>query len=337
MSVLNVLPDKRTENSRTDLKMRSNYLDFGTCTNNDNDFTNIITPRVTSKGIVIKDSLLELQTQEACLDFNTCTQCNEIPSNVILTNSTVLQVSEQLPKENIIAFKNCINKDYNIMDDCDSSNCYSQKVVSKDISMVNICPHDQNDKYEECCSITKLLKPVSSKMKVDDSVSEFCTSIGSSSKSPVFDDNSSVIVGVSSILRQSKQRLACGLVQLHSFKEKQTSEDVVYQGRWQDRTNKMKNMSMSNYKFGSASKKGMLFDKSKPKPSEKLQYKKSLHKLDPTRIKEHKFTRKSITIDIRKLDRKESLQKLKKNIVRKRSIHKVCLIYYRLVREHNIK
>lgn len=87
---------------------------------------------------------------------------------------------------------------------------------------------------------TKLLKPVSSSLKINDSGSEFCGSVGSCAKSPTLLATSStntsneknLLIKISQA-SCNRRNLACGGVHVHSFKERQVSEDVVYLGEWQ--------------------------------------------------------------------------------------------------------
>lgn len=72
---------------------------------------------------------------------------------------------------------------------------------------------------------TKLLKPISSGI-IEDSCSEFygsCYSCNSPVRYPSSTKNTSGL---------KRSKLSCGGVHIHSYKEKQASEDVVFQGKW---------------------------------------------------------------------------------------------------------
>lgn len=90
---------------------------------------------------------------------------------------------------------------------------------------------------------TKCLKSITSEIKIKDSSSEFCGSIASIPISPASMANCdlqmvssfSKDVGVSrNLTRYVRPKLCCGGVQVHSYRDKQTSEDIMYQGEWQN-------------------------------------------------------------------------------------------------------
>lgn len=94
---------------------------------------------------------------------------------------------------------------------------------------------------------TKLIKPISSALKIEDSGSEFCApSIASTTKTCSFSMTDSV--NASNVLMEAFEdkkrpsstespskilKLSCGPVKIHSYRDSQVSEDVVYQGEWQ--------------------------------------------------------------------------------------------------------
>lgn len=93
---------------------------------------------------------------------------------------------------------------------------------------------------------TTCLKSIPSGMKIEDSGSDFCSSIASIPKMPQSLANclasdlkiiSSIRtdVGVTRMLtRYVQPKLCCGGVQVHSYRDKQISEDTVYHGEWQN-------------------------------------------------------------------------------------------------------
>ncbi|CAH1643663.1 unnamed protein product [Spodoptera littoralis] len=95
---------------------------------------------------------------------------------------------------------------------------------------------------------TRMLKAISSNLKTEDSGSEFFEpSIASSSKTHTFFVNASInasrvmikspvskdVIIEASSSKNLRPRLCCGGVHVHSFRDKESSEDVVYQGQWQ--------------------------------------------------------------------------------------------------------
>ena len=94
---------------------------------------------------------------------------------------------------------------------------------------------------------TKLIKPISSTLQIQDSGSDFfAPSIASTTKTCSFCMTDSVRAsnvliqtfqnndGTSIIESPSKMlKLSCGPVKVHSYRDTQVSEDVVYQGKWQ--------------------------------------------------------------------------------------------------------
>lgn len=94
-------------------------------------------------------------------------------------------------------------------------------------------------------SDTKILKTVSSRAKIQESGSDLCGSVGSFSKSPFYFYDG-VTEKTSSTLVNAMNKLSCDTIHVHSFKERQSSEDVICQGRWQPRELKSRNNSRMN-------------------------------------------------------------------------------------------
>lgn len=87
-------------------------------------------------------------------------------------------------------------------------------------------------------------------LKVEDSGSEFCTpSIASYSMTD--SKPTSIVLMKPSLESPSKiLKLTCGAVHVHSYRDKQVSEDVVYQGEWQQykpKANNARKKTLHNY------------------------------------------------------------------------------------------
>lgn len=137
------------------------------------------------------------------------------------------------------------DSDPNILNKVDvaTTDCHE---FASDGQIPNFIPHNLVSATE-----TKLLKPISSGM--EDSGSEFYGSCGSV-KSPLhymYSKNTSDLLLEPSLKRESeanekmsrtkyvRPKLSCGGVHIHSYKEKQTFEDIVYQGEWQRQSPKL--------------------------------------------------------------------------------------------------
>ncbi|XP_063891069.1 uncharacterized protein LOC110379170 [Helicoverpa armigera] len=174
--------------------------DFGTSTQDNNNVTTL-TPRLRSVGIKIKDS-----------DVNICSQ----------TECSTMTATEPAPPVSRTATPTPENS-------CSSA-------VNSFVSSPE----------------TKLLKPISSTLKMEDSGSElYMPSLASSSKTLshfVTTSKNDVLLETSTSKKlvtdkmntaPSKSakcvrpKLCCGGVHVHSFRDKQVSEDIVYQGEWQ--------------------------------------------------------------------------------------------------------
>ncbi|KOB73806.1 Uncharacterized protein OBRU01_10130, partial [Operophtera brumata] len=99
--------------------------------------------------------------------------------------------------------------------------------------------------FTGCPTETTCLKLIPSGMKIEDSGSEFCSSISSSPKMPLSLANGltrdlkiissiSKNVGVTrKLARYVRPKLCSGGLQVHSYRDKGTSEDIMYQGEWE--------------------------------------------------------------------------------------------------------
>lgn len=171
--------------------------DFGTSTQENNNLTTI-TPRQRSVGIKIKDSDVNIFAKTECSTMTTVHPM--LHSHAMVAN---IQVSRSPATNSLVSSPE-----------------------------------------------TKLLKPISSALKIEDSGSEFCApSIVSSSKTlsyfmNVSKNTSDILIessasregGVTaktSTIKYSRPKLCCGGVHVHSYRDKQVSEDIVYQGEWQ--------------------------------------------------------------------------------------------------------
>ncbi|XP_075990957.1 hen1 methyltransferase [Anticarsia gemmatalis] len=181
--------------------------DFGTSTN-DSGNDKVVTPRLKAVGIKIKDS-----------DVNICSA---------IESSTMIMALEKISAD--IRSRSPVPRSWS-----PESHNKPEKSISYNI------PIDHSPIR------TELLKPINSSLKTEDSGSDFCASVGSilKSSSPLANSskNTSEIlrsseyrdskVSKNSCANYNKTRLCCGGVHVHSYKDKQESEDIVYQGEWQ--------------------------------------------------------------------------------------------------------
>ncbi|KAJ8734235.1 hypothetical protein PYW07_014786 [Mythimna separata] len=133
---------------------------------------------------------------------------------------------------------------------------------------------------------TKLLKPISSNLKAEDSGSEFCIpSIASTSKMCEYymtesKPTSNLLIksfetkeveSYRSMESPSKiLKLTCGAVHVHSYRDKEVSEDVVYQGEWQRYKPKTNNARKKTFNYSTLRKSNVaVINKSKEKLKEK--------------------------------------------------------------------
>lgn len=192
-------------------------------------------PQVFSTGIKICDAVADVKTKGT--DFGTSTQDN--------FNLTTIS-----PRQRSIGIK---------IKDSDANLCTQTEST---ITITTPVPHSNTEEptFKVSCSPqvnslvsspeTKLLKPISSTLKIEDSGSEFCEpSIASSTKTLSYfmnvSKNTSDILIECSVskegqvmekkpnVKRSPPKLCCGGVHIHSYREKQVSEDIVYQGEWQ--------------------------------------------------------------------------------------------------------
>lgn len=181
--------------------------DFGTSTH-ESEYDKIITPRSRSIGIKIKDSDVNI------FPAPYCTTMTQMPVEARNRNSGPRSWS---PESNIIK---------------------SEKLIS----LVSAA----DDSFDK----TNILDPISSNSKAECSCCELYASDGSTLKSFSQLDNStetdsdtlllkfsdcknSNIIKKKPVIVHSKPKLSCGGVYVHSYKDKQESEDIVYQGKWQ--------------------------------------------------------------------------------------------------------
>uniref|UniRef100_A0A2A4JR26 Small RNA 2'-O-methyltransferase n=1 Tax=Heliothis virescens TaxID=7102 RepID=A0A2A4JR26_HELVI len=198
-------------------------------------------PQVFSTGIKIHDVGAETKVQGT--DFGTSTQDNN--------NFTTLT-----PRLRSVGIK-IKDSDVNI---CSQTEC-STMTAPEPAPVVSRTATPE----------TKLLKPISSTLKMEDSGSEMCMSSlasssktlsnflttskydvlieASASKEPVTDK----IIVPSKSHKCLRPKLCCGGVYVHSYKDKQVSEDIVYQGEWQRHRPKALTRKMS-CNFASARK-----------------------------------------------------------------------------------
>lgn len=185
-------------------------------------------PKIFNTGIKIGDSTSEIQhTEKKCTDFGTST--NECANSFKTITPRFRSVGIRIK-----------DSDTMIKERAESGTMTFENEISH---VVPSMPHSFDSATE-----TQLLKPVSSRIKMEDSGSELCESVGSFRKSPFpfanlskntsdFQIKSSVSKDVGIDRKFSSKyvrpKLCCGGVHVHSYKDRQTSEDVVYQGEWQ--------------------------------------------------------------------------------------------------------
>lgn len=184
-------------------------------------------PKIFNIGIKIGDSIPDIQhTEKKCSDFGTSTyECaNAFKTITPRMRSVGIRIKDS---------------DTMIKQKADSGNM----TFENETSHVPFIPHSFDSATE-----TQLWKPVSSGIKTEDSGSEFCESVGSFRKSPLpfanlskntsdFQIKSSVSkdvgIGRKFSSKYVRPKLSCGGVHVHSYKDRQSSEDVIYQGEWQ--------------------------------------------------------------------------------------------------------
>ncbi|CAB3259144.1 unnamed protein product [Arctia plantaginis] len=181
--------------------------DFGTSTH-ESDYDKIVTPRSRSIGIKIKDS-----------DINIF----PAPYDSSMTQRTIEAANRNSGPRSWSPESNMI---------------MSEKLIS----LVSAA----DDSFDK----TIVLNPISRNSKAECSCCQLCASDGSILKSFSQLDNSTETDSETLLLKSldckesnmikkvpnivnSKPKLSCGGVYVHSYKDKQESEDIVYQGKWQ--------------------------------------------------------------------------------------------------------
>jgi hypothetical protein len=182
-------------------------------------------------GIKIGDSLSDIRKNN---DFGTSTD-EHYDSLRTLT-----------PRDRSIGIK-IKDSNTNITAKVESSN------VTKDIGILDVSAPVA--KKFVSITDTKMLKSISSRLKMDDSGSDMCYSVTSSRKSPfqftnlskntsdsqIKSTESKYIGELSFCSNNGRPKLCCGGVYVHSFKDREVCEDVIYQGKWQKYTPKKVN------------------------------------------------------------------------------------------------
>lgn len=161
-------------------------------------------PKMFTTGIKIGDSLTDTNVNKEC---GTCTTENDDVYKMIVPRrksvGIVIKDSPTKMRESVVE-------------------CSTMTIKRTDYSIA-AAP----DLYSE----TMTIKSACSAMKTEDSWSEFCSSIFSS-KTKITCASQSPPREIE-IKGSDKSPLCCGGVQVHSYREKQESEDVMYQGEWQ--------------------------------------------------------------------------------------------------------
>ncbi|XP_030031096.2 uncharacterized protein LOC115447932 isoform X2 [Manduca sexta] len=178
-------------------------------------------PKTCNNGIKIGDSITNVQVTST--EFGTCTyECDVYGTLTLRRPSPGIRIQ-------------------------DSDKCIAEKTECSTMTQaVPIPVNEVTPNYGP--NETKCLKSVASNMKNEDSSSEFCGSVYSFPKSLCIYPNSintsevqiktslTKEVDVSEVLSVTKYvrpKLSCGGVHIHAYRDKQVSEDVVFQGDWQ--------------------------------------------------------------------------------------------------------
>lgn len=197
-----------------------NNSDFGTSTyDNKNNNSVVISPRIQSNDIKIHDS----GTQVGDSNFDTKSK-NESDFESI-TKYVYDNQAKNMPDE------------FHGVD-------MKQTDLQKNEVSVSYTTHYSKSCIDESVSkniiLTEMLKPVSSHIKIAESSSEFNGSFCSVPKSTLLAvrflpevSNSRVVMPRFIASKSIRPKLSCGGVHLHSYIDPQISEDVVYQGNWQ--------------------------------------------------------------------------------------------------------
>ncbi|KAH9645784.1 hypothetical protein HF086_012511 [Spodoptera exigua] len=190
-------------------------------------------PPVFTAGVKIQE--VGDDTNMKGIDIGTSTQ---------VTNTTTIT-----PRLRSVGIK-IKDSDVNLNDKTESCTMTVQDSILQTSGMFSYSPKRSSGRNSIISSPeTRLLKPISSYLKTEDSGSEFCEpSIASSSKTHTFFVNASInasqvlvksppgskdVIIEASSSKNMRPRLSCGGVHVHSFRDKETSEDVVFQGQWQ--------------------------------------------------------------------------------------------------------
>ncbi|XP_053600608.1 uncharacterized protein Hen1 isoform X2 [Plodia interpunctella] len=177
-------------------------------------------PKMFATGIKIGDSEMEVQSKLNC-DFGTYTGDNDCHCKTITPRTKSVGIKIK-----------------------DSDTNIKTKVEGFTMTQTDEYHHDVGSKE------TEMIKAISSGLKMEDSGSEYIGSVdGSSRKSPMIFESSpgfaSDVMLKSSTSKEAglcpkytcmkyvPPKLSLGGVYVHSFKDKQTSEDILYQGEWQ--------------------------------------------------------------------------------------------------------
>lgn len=167
-------------------------------------------PQVFSTGIKINDVGANCNVQGT--DFSTSTQ-------------ETTNFKTMTPRLRRVGIK-IKDSDLNL---CSQTDC-STMTIPKSVPQSRTLATDHTVASVVSFNGTKLIKPIVSALKID-SGSDFCApSIASTTKTCA-----DCITSTSeNKLKSPMSKLSCGAVHVHSYKDKQVSEDVCYQGAWQE-------------------------------------------------------------------------------------------------------
>ncbi|XP_052747558.1 uncharacterized protein LOC112054307 [Bicyclus anynana] len=248
-----------------------------------------------SQTIFLHD-LDEPSTSKGIRHFSTDVQCGPDfdidplrPENTSVTKvsqffSAGIKIAEPCAEAkrntNTSDFSSCMEKSTSVSIECKTSLGIKIKEsipdVTNDLSMIQVTENKLFQLSSEFSSFDPLmdikqLNPVS--LKINNSRNVYCDTVNSCFKSQTYFSTSykntsdiqiqSVSNEKNSVIKilqaSDKTNLVCGGTHVHSFKEKQTSEDVVYQGQWQRKQSSFKiNRCSKVRKIASLPKRQML-------------------------------------------------------------------------------
>ncbi|XP_059054179.1 uncharacterized protein LOC131848374 [Achroia grisella] len=255
-------------------------------------------PKIFTTGIKIGDSFTNIRTQNS-IDFGTST-------NDYNEHYTIIY-----PTTRSNGIEKIIDSDLIINEKVDCATMITDSIMNQNVF----------------CTETKLIKPISSSLYEEESVSEFYNS----KVAECFSKNTSEIRLKSTVSKEVvhdkyctrciRPKLRCGGVHVHSYRDKQVYEDVIYQGEWQQHRPKVLASKRTIYDTGTGKKVSETMKKAKINSKEKIH--------GPIKIKfEHKKNILMPVFEMNKVTKELSDTKMptSNNIIKyNKNIFKVCL------------